>query len=292
MTGAERGLLLLCCRLDEPDAETMTLFQFYGLRKRMRILPAPTEERELTRSDLLWLGLPGETADKILRLLDREAALDAYLERAARNGVSVVTRLSADYPDQLESRLGQRAPAVLFCKGDAKLLRKEGVALVGSRQLLPRGAAFAKRVGELAAEEGYVLISGGAHGADETAQKSAISHGGSAVVFTPERLCKMPDDDGTLYCSEDGFDVPFSSARALARNRLIHALAELAFVAQVSDGYGGTWRGATENLQGKWSPVFVCDDGSAGATALARQGAERISNLDSLRALKRDTLFD
>ena len=151
MTGAERGLLLLCCRLDEPDAETMTLFQFYGLRKRMRILPTPTEERELTRSDLLWLGLPGETADKILRLLSREAALDDYLARAAQNGVSVVTRLSADYPDQLESRLAQRAPAVLFCKGDPKLLRREGVALVGSRQLLPRGAEFARRVGALAA---------------------------------------------------------------------------------------------------------------------------------------------
>ena len=291
MTGAERGLLLLCCRLDDPNAAPMTLYQFQQLRKRMREASMPTEERELTLPDLTALGLPAETGEKLLRLLDRDAALDTFLDRAANCGVTVVTRLSADYPDQLETRLRQYAPAVLFCKGDGKLLRQRGVALVGSRQLLPTGAQFARRVGELAAKEDYTLISGGAYGADQTAQKSATAHGGSAIVFTPDRLSQMPDAPRTLYVSEDGFDVPFSSARALARNRLIHALAEMTFVAQVSAGHGGTWRGAMDNLRFGWSPLYVCDDGSDGAQALVLSGAQPVGELKSLRALQSGTLF-
>ena len=73
-----------------------------------------------------------------------------------------------------------------------------------------------------------------------------------------------------LYLSEEGFDLEFSSLRALSRNRCIHALGIAAIAAQCSLRTGGTWDGSVKNLRFGWSPLYVFDDGSESAKLLSR----------------------
>ena len=83
-----------------------------------------------------------------------------------------------------------------------------------------------------------------------------------------------------LYLSEDGFDEAFSAQRALSRNRVIHALGIVTFVAQASLQTGGTWSGTVKNLQNRWSRVYGFDDGSDAMAELAQMGLELIGMED------------
>ena len=120
---------------------------------------------------------------------------------------------------------------------------------------------FAARVGELAAQHGLTLISGNARGADTVAQESCLRAGGCVISVVADSLLRQRPRERVLYLSELGYDLPFTSQRALSRNRLIHSMAQATFVAQCSNGTGGTWDGTCRNLRGGWSPVYCLPDG-------------------------------
>ena len=124
--------------------------------------------------------------------------------------------------------------------------------------------------------------------------RACLAAGGQVIVVLAAP-CPPPADPHILLCWEDSFDLPFSPARALSRNRIIHALGEKTLVAQAAPGSGGTWRGTEENLRRGWSPVFLFDDCSPGALALMERGATGIgmSQLADFSALlpAQTTLF-
>jgi len=161
------------------------------------------------------------------------------------------------------------------------------VALVGSRDIGPENKAFAAEMGRRAALQGYTLVSGNARGADRTAQSACLKAGGRVVSVVADSLAEKPLQERVLYLSEEDFDGEFSAQRALRRNRVIHALGEKNFVAQVNAGFGGTWDGTVKNLRNAWSPVFCFDDGSEGAAQLSQMGAVMIGmkDLQDIRAL-------
>ena len=85
-----------------------------------------------------------------------------------------------------------------------------------------------------------------------------------------------------LLCSEGGYDMPFTTPRAMMRNSYIHQMGEQTVVVQAALGKGGTWHGAVENLRRRWSPLYVFDDGSNAAQALVQQGAVPIRDVMAL----------
>jgi len=280
-------MLLLCADLGDGQ-KPLTPAQFRRLRVHVLARPegeAPAE-RTLEEADLRALGLEASFARRVAALLDREAALDAYLRVGRELDVSPVTRVSPLYPARLRL-LGQDAPTVLFCRGDSSLLQRPAVALVGSRELTEAGRTFARRVGELAALEGFVLVSGNARGADQTAQEACLAAGGAVISVLPDSLADHdPAGERVLFVSEQGWHLPIAPYRALDRNRLIHALGEKTLAAQ-SRLTGGTWSGSLENLRRGWSPLFVNEAGGPGCARLIALGANpvRLETLDSLRAL-------
>lgn len=285
MTAAERGFLLLCAELGD-GRKPLTPAQFRTLKARVLAsdLPAGDPREPLTEAALRALGCGTALSAQIASLLGREQALDAYLSIAEELGIRPLTRVSADYPARLR-RLGEAAPAVLFCRGNASLPDRPAVALVGSRELTPAGEAFARRVGELAAEEGFVLVSGNAKGADRCAQEACLAAGGSVIAVLPEGLREhVPENERIVYLCLWGWHLPMIGYRALERNRLIHVLGEKTLVAQ-SRLTGGTWSGSEENLRRGWSPLFVHDDGSPGCSELIAMGAAAVK-LDALRSLR------
>ena len=287
MTGAERGFLLLCCHLGNPERRPLTVAQFRKLSRRVRDAEKAPGDRELALSDLTRLGYARAEAEQILSLFSEEDLLDRYLHKAERAGCIPLTPLSPGYPRRLWEVLGDDAPACIWARGDLSLLQKAGIALVGSRDLHPKNREFARQAGLEAAKQGLVLISGNARGADRTAQEAALAAGGAFISILADRLTDHIPSEGMLYLSEEGFDLEFSAQRALSRNRCIHAMGFAAIAAQCSLRTGGTWDGSVKNLRFGWSPLYVFDDGSESADLLTEMGAIKIGfeELKDLRNL-------
>ena len=296
MTGRERGFLLLASHLGDPGRKPLTGAQLRNLAQRVRTMEMDDPDRDLTPRDLLALGYGHAMAERIVGLLSQEDLLDHYLARGKRAGCVPVTRVSGEYPVLLRQRLGDDAPALLWCRGDLSLLNAPGVALVGSRDLLERNRTFAVEAGRQAALQGLSLISGNARGADRTAQEAALAAGGCVVSVVADELAGHSVRERVLWISEDGFDEPFSAGRALSRNRIIHALGWRVFVAQSRKGMGGTWDGTMKNLRFGWSEVYCFDDGSDGCDGLCRMGAfpigmDHLKNFADLPA-REQSLFE
>lgn len=271
---------MLTSHLGDPQCKPLTVAQLRTLTMRVRAMPKPQTQRELTLEDLLALGYSREFGRHILELLSRDEQLEYYVNRAKKAGCYPITRRSPGYPRQLLDRLGDEAPGCLWYKGDPGILEGKAVALVGSRDLKPDNAAFAREAGRQAALQGYVLVSGNARGADRTGQDSCLAAGGQVVSILADSLETCEPMPNVLYLSEDSYESPFSAQRALSRNRLIHAMGALTVVAQSSMERGGTWRGTEQNLRHHWSPVFCFQDGSAAANALCQMGAAFVDVYD------------
>lgn len=237
----------------------------------------PKDTRELTTDDLVALGYDRQMAFRIVSLLEGQNALTQYICRGQQKDCVPVSRISTEYPLAVRHRLSLDAPGCLWAKGDVQLLSTQTISLVGSRDLREANRTFAEAVGREAARQGIALVSGNARGADRAAQEACLALGGKVICVVADELEKYPLEKNTLYLSEDGFDLPFSSQRALSRNRVIHTLGYLTIVAQCSMGTGGTWDGTTRNLRNGWSPVYCFSDGSAACGELQQLGATLIS---------------
>lgn len=266
MHSEEETLLLLRCRL----GQTVRPLRGTEYRQLVSVLHTAKADGQITEDLLHACGLESALRANVLTLLHRRETLRRYLDAVPE--ISVVTCLSDDFPRRLRA-LGEDCPPVLFCKGDVSLLKQRCIALVGSRRLFARGSAFAAHIGTLAAKEGFTLVSGGAVGADSIAQEACLRAGGSVICFVPDALKRYPMRDHLLFCSDEGYELAFSSARALRRNLYIHALGEKTFVAQCPQCRGGTWAGTRENLRRGLSEVYALRDGSEGIAALGMLGA-------------------
>ena len=252
--------------------------------------------RELKRepADLLNLGLDsvlkecGSHVDaaRLERLLGRGFLLSQAVERWRTRVIWVVSRADAGYPQRLKKRLGEDAPPVLYGCGDASILDAGGLAVVGSRNVDEALIEYTENAGRLTAEAHRVVVSGGARGIDQAAMRGALQAGGKAVGILADGLEKaavrrehreaLMDGRLALICPYDPA-ARFNVGHAMQRNKLIYALADAALVVNSDYGKGGTWAGASEQLERlKFVPVYVRTDGEAGGglAELKRLGAK------------------
>ena len=276
MNPRECGFLLLSSKLGDPDRKPLTTAQLRLIAQRAALLQPGEDGEQLNISHLLSIGIEKGLAEHVLLLLKDTLQLQAYLDKAKKLNCFPIARVSEHYPLILRKRLGFDAPGCLWAKGNPDILKMPGVSLVGSRDLHGPNRKFAKEVGIQAAKQGFALVSGNARGADYTAQSSCLEAGGSVISVLADSLIEHPRENQILYISEEGFDEPFSSFRALHRNHIIHAWSEATFVAQCSLQKGGTWDGSAQNLRKKWSPLYCLRDGSAASLALEKMGATLI----------------
>lgn len=102
----------------------------------------------------------------------------AWLDGAGRR---LIAWHHENYPPLL--RHSPCPPAVLFVEGDAGLLARAQVALVGSRRPSPGGRDNARRFAGALAEAGLVITSGLAEGIDTAAHEAALRHGKTVAVI-------------------------------------------------------------------------------------------------------------
>ena len=296
LTEAERGFLLLTSHLGDPERKPLTVAQFRDLTNRATQCSRREPDRDMEISDLVSMGYSTAAAEHILDLLRDEMLLDWYLSRGEREGCVPVTRVSEVYPLILRKRLGLDAPCVLWARGDLTVLNTPAIALVGSRDLREENRRFAEEAGHQAALQGLTLVSGNARGADKAAQNACLNAGGTVISVVADSLLQHTPRENVLYISENSYDEEFTAPRALSRNRVIHCLGRMVFVAQATLEKGGTWDGSVKNLRHGWSSVACFRDGSAAMQELEQMGAYTVGleDLQDLTALliPEKNLFD
>jgi DNA processing protein len=205
--------------------------------------------------------------DRLRELLDRGLLLSHAIEQWESRGIWVISRADSRYPKRLKAKLKQFAPPLLFGCGDIELLEQGGLCIVGSRKVDDAISDFVADTARLAANSGLNVISGGARGVDQIAMRAALAVEGTVVgalaenlsraVIDPEYRQALKARSMTLISAVDP-NAGFNVGNAMARNKLIYALADIGLVANADFEKGGTWAGAVEQLERfKCCPVFV-----------------------------------
>lgn len=270
-----QAILLLCSSLAlspaarETGLSPLKLGEWNDLERKLlaSFLKKPAALQGRSAAEIAkTLALPTEQADRVARLLECAGRLAPALQDLFERGIWAVTRADELYPAQLRQRLKQQAPAILFGAGQARLLQRAGVAVVGSRHLDEAGAAFAREVAAKAVAANFPVVSGGARGTDRIAMQAALDAGGFAfgvVADSLERTIRQADvreflgDQKLVLLTPYAPTSGFSVGAAMGRNKLIYGLAEFAVVVSSDHQTGGTWAGAVEALKAHWCPVLV-----------------------------------
>lgn len=196
-------------------------------------------------------------SERLAGLLKRGVALAFAVEEWERNGIWVISRSDADYPEKLKKHLKGSAPPVLFGTGDIRLFDQPGLGMVGSRNVDSSGESFARQVAERCARNGLAVVSGGARGVDQISMSAAAEAGGIAIGALAENLLKKSVEREARELIADGRLVllspyhpkaSFSVGNAMGRNKLIYGLADYTLVVSTDYKKGGTWAGAEEEL--------------------------------------------
>jgi len=267
------ALFLLSSHLglpDEPDAKPLSTREWNQLEQKLAarsfsVAELPGSSAAQIKSTL---QTDDDDAARLAWLLDRSSVMEKELERLAELGIWVITRFDEQYPSRLTERLKGAAPVMLYGAGDARLLQRRGLAVVGSRNIDQRGFALTEFIGNACAESKLVVYSGGARGVDKTAMGAALAAGGSAAGLLADSLEKAIRAADARAAIEEGqlaLATPYSPhasfnvGMAMSRNKLIYALSDFALVIASDAEKGGTWAGAEEALKAGWVPVFVVE---------------------------------
>lgn len=205
------------------------------------LLDQPTP-RELVRLTSEEVDLRGATA-ALGRWLPRRSSVDVErsLEAAARCGARLLIPGDHDWPPGVDG-LDRHAPVLLWSRGDASLLGRRGVAIVGARAATGYGEHVAMEFAAGLAARDVVVFSGGAYGIDGMAHRAALASGGATVAvlaggidrFYPaghEALLRRVAGEGAVV-SEAPCGAAPTRWRFLQRNRLIAAMADAVVVVE------------------------------------------------------------
>jgi DNA processing protein len=215
----------------------------------------------------------------------------------ASPGNRLLTFADAEYPKRLLEIAD--APPLLYAKGDPALLARDALAIVGSRNATPQGAANAEAFALELSESGFAIVSGLALGIDAAAHRGGLAGkaGSIAVVGTgldivyPARNRSLAHElaRSGLLLSEFSLGTRPLSANFPRRNRLISGLARGVLVVEAALQSGSliTARCALEQGREVFAiPGSIHSPHSKGCHLLIKEGAKLVeSALDILEEL-------
>ncbi|MGI6152396.1 MAG: DNA-processing protein DprA [Christensenellaceae bacterium] len=127
-----------------------------------------------------------------------EPYIDEVAQKIEKSGVSVLTRLSQDYPKALAEI--DNPPPVLYFRGSIPDLDETSCGIVGTRKPTRAGAALIRKMAGELAGAGVPVVSGMARGIDTAAHMGALDGGGKTVaVLGCGADVIYPPENGKLY---------------------------------------------------------------------------------------------
>jgi DNA processing protein len=230
-----------------------------------------------------------------LPVLARAAGVDGYetcppgvvraeLKQGQALGARLLVHGEADYPAALAEVAD--APPVLWVIGDAGLLTRPLVAMVGARNASSLGVRMARRLGFGLSEAGFTVVSGLARGIDAAAHEAALEGqgrtiavmaGGVDVIYPPENAalagaiaetgCRISEHPPGLEPQARHFPL---------RNRIVAGLSRAVIVAEAAAKSGSliTAKAALDYGREVMAvPGHPFDARASGCNILIRDGA-------------------
>ncbi len=222
--------------------------------------------------------------------------IEAELADGSALGGRLLTGADAAFPAQLGAL--DPPPPVIWALGDAALLTRPSVAVVGARIASAAGQRFARGLAHELGAAGYVVVSGMARGIDAAAHEGSLKTGSVAVLGGgPDDIYPAEHRDLYRRLIEQGCVVSEHppGRRATAkdfprRNRIISGLSRAVVVveAEIRSGSLITARLAAEQGREVLAvPGSPLDPRARGTNDLIRQGAALCEGVeDVVRALE------
>ena len=225
----------------------------------------------------------------------RSRALTPYPTAEAEREMAALAKLGArllavtepDYPALLAAI--PDSPPLLAVRGDASLLGRSSVAVVGARNASANGRRFARMIADDFGKAGWVVVSGLARGIDTAAHEAALGRGtvavmagGIDIVYPPEnaRLYDALVERGAVV-TEAAFGAQPQARHFPRRNRLISGLSMGVVVVEAARRSGSliTARLAAEQGREVFAvPGSPLDARAEGCNDLIRGGATLVAS--------------
>lgn len=224
------------------------------------------------------------------------AAIERELEAGAALGARLICSCEPDFPQALAAL--DPPPPVIWTLGDAAVLSRSIVAIVGARVASAAGQRFARGLAADLGRNGQTIVSGLARGIDAAAHEGSLPTGTVAVlgggiddVYPPEHrdLYDRIVAKGCVVSESE----PGRTAVARdfpRRNRIIAGLSRAVVVVEAELRSGSLITARLANEQGREVlavPGSPLDPRAKGTNDLIRQGAAICEGADDvLRALE------
>ncbi|MGE0743012.1 MAG: DNA-processing protein DprA [Hyphomonadaceae bacterium] len=212
-----------------------------------------------------------------------EAEIDAVEQLGAR----LLASCEADYPPLLAQL--DAPPPLIALRGDTALLKRQTIAIVGSREGSASALLFTERLAHDLGQAGYTVVSGMARGVDTAAHKGALETGTVAVLaggldhpYPPQNL-KLHE----AICARGAVvsEAPLGTiARARdfpRRNAIISGVSRAVVVVEAALRSGSLITARAAADQGRdvmAAPGSPLDHRARGSNALIKQGATLIED--------------
>ncbi len=255
------------------------------IARAMARLGAAERVFEASLTELEGAGLPARAAQFVFEGRAFKAAEDEA-KRVAEVGGYFLTREDAAYPERLLEIYDP--PAVLWIRGNAALLARPGLAVVGTRHPSPYGAGMAEMLSRDLANRRLTIISGMARGVDTAAHKGALDAGGKTVavwgtgidVVYPKENKKLAErivESGGTIVSEFPLGTFPAPQNFPLRNRILSGMSIGVLVVEAGENSGTriTARCAMEQNRDVYAvPGNVTNKNAWGPNTLIKQGAK------------------
>ncbi len=288
----------LRAQLDEDRLAWLALTLAPGLGPK-RILDAVKQLKSASQifamplTALEGLRFPAEAAQFLFDGKGRKAAEEEWA-RVTAQGATLVSYSCPDYPERLREIYDP--PPVLWVRGDAKLLSRPAIAVVGTRRPTPYGTGIAELLSRDLAARRLLIVSGMARGIDSCAHKGALAArmptvavwGTGINVVYPKENKKLAEEilaTGGAIVSEvpmGTFPAPQNFPR---RNRILSGLCVAVLVVEAGENSGTrvTARCAAEQNRDLFAvPGNVTNKGSWTPNTLIKQGAKLVATWEDI----------
>ena len=221
------------------------------------------------------------------------SAADAEKELAAvaRAGAQVIAFDDAAYPEALAAIAD--SPPILIMRGDAALLKKTTIGLVGARNASANGIRIARELSSALGDAGIVVASGLARGIDTAAHRGALKTGTIAVLAGGADNVYPPENQGLydeiaaqgLLVSEMPLGTVPQARHFPRRNRIVSGLSRGVVVVEAALRSGSliTARLAAEQGRDVFAvPGSPLDPRCRGSNNLLREGAILTEEVDDV----------
>lgn len=259
----------------------------------LRGIDAASRIFAMSLTELESLRFPVQAVQWIFEGKAREAAEEEWA-RVREQGGTLVTVHSPEYPERLREIYDP--PPVLWVRGNAKLLARPSLAVVGTRHPSPYGSGVAEMLSRDLAARRLLIVSGMARGIDTCAHKGALAArmpnvavwGTGIDVIYPKENKKLAEEilaTGGAIVSEvpmGTFPAPQNFPR---RNRIISGLSLGVLVVEASENSGTrvTARCAAEQNRDLYAvPGNVTSKNSWTPNTLIKQGAKLVATWEDV----------